>query len=396
MTIDLTLAVQTATAIRFDLDLQPPGGALQKVFPPTYPTTKERGPEYATEVRIVNGQRVEAVLLDSVPSQANRLEQALLEARRAGHIPLPLIEVEIEGYGVITDLDAPHRIYDAILLDSLLENRPFLESPIGRRLDQATTKNATDLFRYAPTTLLFGAWNSHAGQRVAMARFARALVSEIIGWPIERGIKTASRIDPLGITKTAGGEMYKTADGRWTYDKDRAMKDAKGKPTRVKPSEIGHGNIPPTLDRQTGGVSVEHVRQSAVLSLVQLRNLHFPLEDGTVREARDTAAQTVLASLALVALLAQWERGYQLRSGCLLQPLRQPTWRLCGRTAQEDTPFDLEIQEAVALLQTTVSATERQGLAWAIEPLELIPSPDLTQLLRVSREMPARTTEDEE
>ena len=49
--------------------------------------------KYATEMRVVEGERKLSVLLDSVASQANRMELALLEARRRGHIDLPLIEV---------------------------------------------------------------------------------------------------------------------------------------------------------------------------------------------------------------------------------------------------------------------------------------------------------------
>ena len=52
----------------------------EKIFPPTY-----EGGEYATEQRQVRGaddtvQTVETVLLDSVQSQANRMEMALLRA----------------------------------------------------------------------------------------------------------------------------------------------------------------------------------------------------------------------------------------------------------------------------------------------------------------------------
>jgi CRISPR-associated protein Csb1 len=169
----LAAAVREDSAIRFDLELQPPGGPIHKVFPPTYPSPREAGradkrAAYATEPRIIGDQQVTAVLLDSVPAQANRLEQALLSAHRADHDPLPLphLEVFVPGYGTVTDLDAPHRVYDAILLDSKLEDKPFLQSRLGSQLGAASPSNATTLFTYAPTALLFGAWNSHAGQRV--------------------------------------------------------------------------------------------------------------------------------------------------------------------------------------------------------------------------------------
>ena len=350
---------------------------------------------YATEIRFINDDHVTAVLLDSIPSQANRLEQALLATYRAGSMPLPVIQVSIEGYGTITDLEAPHRVYDAILIDSQLDGQPFLKSDIGSKLGAATMNNATHLFIYAPTTLIFGAWNSHAGQRIGMARFPRAITSEIIGWPILSGVKTASRIDPLGIMKSAGDGMFETEDGRWTFDPERARKE-KNKPVSAKPSEMGHGNVAPSLDRDTGGISIRHALQTAVLTLVQLRNLHFPTDDNVIREERDRAAQTVLAALALVALLDQWDQGYQLRSGCLLQPLQMPTWYLCGRTAEEDTTFDLSTADAHALLKTALEEAERHGLRWPHEPLTLVASPELEELVKRNIAMLAMTAADEE
>ena len=72
---DLDAAVQSAAAFRLRLELQPAGGPGTKVFPPTHD-----GGEYAWETRRVQGQEQRCVLLNSVQSQANRMELALLEA----------------------------------------------------------------------------------------------------------------------------------------------------------------------------------------------------------------------------------------------------------------------------------------------------------------------------
>ena len=63
-----------AAAFSSVTDYQPAGGPGDKVFPPTY-----EGGSYATEPRYINGEEVPCVLLDSVQSQANRMEMALLE-----------------------------------------------------------------------------------------------------------------------------------------------------------------------------------------------------------------------------------------------------------------------------------------------------------------------------
>src|SRR5712691_5889587 len=85
-----------ATAIRCRVTLQPAGGEGTKVFPPTY-----AGAIYATEKRRLpdHTDPVDCVLLDSVQSQANRMEEALQQAidserfKKAG-VTLPLVEVD--------------------------------------------------------------------------------------------------------------------------------------------------------------------------------------------------------------------------------------------------------------------------------------------------------------
>src|SRR3954463_16214792 len=93
---ELKKAVEgSSAAFRLTLKLE---AVSPKVFPPTY-----EGGKYATEERNINGQRVPCVLLDSVPSQANRMELALQEAHDGGHFKLPLVAVDftqVENPGV--------------------------------------------------------------------------------------------------------------------------------------------------------------------------------------------------------------------------------------------------------------------------------------------------------
>ena len=81
----LTTAVAgEAVAIRAITKLAPAGGPTDKVFPPTYVKEGRSETKYAMEIRKVDGHDVQTVLLDSVASQANRLEEALLEGWRRG------------------------------------------------------------------------------------------------------------------------------------------------------------------------------------------------------------------------------------------------------------------------------------------------------------------------
>ena len=81
---DLNRAVVgRAAAFRSRATLQPAGGPGDKVFPPTY-----AGAVYATEKRRFpdRDEPVDCVLLDSVQSQANRMEEALQQAVDDGAI----------------------------------------------------------------------------------------------------------------------------------------------------------------------------------------------------------------------------------------------------------------------------------------------------------------------
>src|SRR3974377_667769 len=107
-------------AIRRVQKLQPVGGAGDKIFPPTYPGERSSDPaRHVFEIRRINGMDLRCVLIDSVQSQANRLEEALLAAMRAGRIAMPYITVafkdqktsngiDLSDLGEVTSLDAPH------------------------------------------------------------------------------------------------------------------------------------------------------------------------------------------------------------------------------------------------------------------------------------------------
>src|SRR5262249_49920433 len=155
--------------------------------------------------RRINGATVRCVLLDAVQSQANRLEAALQNAYDEGALRFPLVLVDFSKAGVsrdrVTALEAPHRIADAILRDSTLGKVPFRDSAPGKRFAEARVESATGLFEVCPTALLFGVWDSTGSLGGLGNKFARALVSEIVGINAVPGVRTSSRVDPLGIEK---------------------------------------------------------------------------------------------------------------------------------------------------------------------------------------------------
>lgn len=399
---NLTRALsETAAAFRCITEYQPAGGPGDKIFPPTY-----EGGKYAEETRVdpKTGAPIDCVLLDSVQSQANRMELALLDAMDDGRCPpLPLLKVAFTGIPkpiTVTSLEAPHRVADAIFRDSCIreagETKPFRASALGGILDHADIRNATGLFGLCPTALVFGVWDSTGPRGGLGAKFQRAIVSEMVGYGAELGRKTSSRIDPLQIMLEAG-PVYAAQDGGWTLDEGKAKKE-KGKAVKIgkdgKPSEINHGNVTPTL--ADGGYTITHALQTTVLSLPTLRRLRFPLADASPEQQAEAnlAARTALAAIGLAAAALTREQGADLRSRCLLVATEPVIWELLDQPGADPLRFEMTARDALVLLDQAIGAAKAAGLPWE-GIIELEPSPELVALVRKSQNLAAEVTGDD-
>ena len=210
-------------------------------------------------------------------------------------------------------------------------------------------------------------WNSTGGG--AGAKFTRCVVSEIVGVGAVDGQKGAVRIDPLGIratVKVVGGPLdWSIATG------------AKGEKS-VRPSEINHSNIISNL--VPGGATIDYALHTAVISCAGLRRLRFP--DGHISD--ESAGQTLLAALALVALIEQDAGGYPLRSRCdLVCEGRTPfeIVRPDGSTEQ----LDIDATQAVDVFNQAVEAAKEAGFPWEQTPIQLKPQGRLVELVALSR-----------
>ena len=377
-----------AAAFRCVTEYQPAGGPGDKIFPPTY-----EGGTYAIEPRYINGEEVNCVLLDSVQSQANRMELALLEEWESGRASLPVIAVDFTGVDLpkpfrVTSLEAPHRIADALLRDSELDGTMFRQSETGRRLDTLDIRNATVLFELCPTALVFGMWDSTGPRGGLGVKFQRALVSEIVGFHAQQGKRTSSRIDPAQILRSAG-PVYRTSDGGWTLDQSEAAERNK---TGVRPSEMNHGNIAPSI--ADGGFTISKAIQTTVLSLPALRRLRFPINGSPSNPKVDTTARTTLAAQALFAATLVREQGADLRSRCLLYATSPAVWELLDNPGQPPRKFDFPGEQARAVYEQAVQEAKGVGLPWLDQEMVLKPSRQLLALVRQSQLLAAEVTAD--
>lgn len=395
---ELQKMVAEDAALRRRQRLQPVGGPGDKVFPPTF-----KGAVYAMEQRRVQGrdEPVNCVLLDSVQSQANRMELALQEALDMKRIKIPLLEVDftehdptgnvendetnerlIDAIGKITSLQVPHRVADAILRDSEFNGVAFRESEKGKALNTISLANATPLFALCPTALLFGMWDSTGPKGGLGPKFERAMVSEVVGVGAEVGdLLRGVRRDPLEIR--AAVHVLKKVDKSWSV----ANADAKGS---VSPSKVNHSNVPfpEAGDRKTSenyhsGVTIEYAEQTTTLSLICLRRLRFPI-NGEASAEVDAAARTVLAALGLAAATLAFEAGMGLRSRCLLWPDGPMEWELLAEPGKPPKKYPLTGDAAIDLLKDAIKEAKTKKLPWE-GMLTLKPSAQLLKLVRLSQ-----------
>lgn len=406
-----------AVAVRVRQRLQPADGPGAKVFPPTYTPDAARETRYAVEERQVEGRTVTSVLLDSVASQANRQELALLDAWEDGELNFPVAYVDfsdeegLEDLDRLTVLEAPHRLADAIFRDSLLDGTLFRLSDVGRAITDATPKDATALFVHSPTALLFGMWDSTGPKGGLGSKFQRAIASEIVGIDAQLGVKVGSRIDPLGIEREAATVYRARGDeGEWTLDRDDAETDRKGEPIKFdrsgsgetpgRPSTINHGNIAPAIDDEAGGVTFDHALQTIVLSFAALRKLRFVTDSSgdpiprTRRHEVEVVARTALAALGLAAIAHQHVMDHDLRSRCLLVPESPLQIELLRRDGTEPSLLSLDVDRANALVAEAAASAEEQGIGWMDRELRLVPAPKLVELIRRSRDVAARQVDE--
>lgn len=403
---------ERAVGIRSRLELEPLGGPGDKVFPPTFDASGDT--RYAVERRItVNGDAtadgtVSSVVLDSVASQANRFELALLEAARTGALTVPVTSVDFAGRGLfgldrISDYEAPHRIFDALLRDSFDGDRLFRHGPTGRAITEATSRNAAALFVNSPHTLVFGGWDSTGPKGGRGAKYERALTSEIVASGAEPGVKTSSRIDPAGVERKAG-DIYEADDALgWTMDASQAVQEKGDKPKLFsraggdqpgRPSHINHGNVTPSIDSRAGGITAERIVGTTVLSFIQLRRLRFPIDSqgepiaAEQRQPSEDAARTALAALGIAATVLAYEEGFDLRSRCVLVPKGPLTFDLVGRAGSTEQ-VELDSTSALQLVAEAAGHAAEYGLDWRADELLLNPSDRLVELIRRSQDVAA-------
>ena len=267
-------------ALHFRQHLVPVEGKGSVFFPPTF-----AGGKYNID-KLSDG--TEVALVDSVGAQANRMEPLFLEEplRRL----VPQIDVkygdEKKGTGgVVSLLEAGHRLGDAVIRCTELA-----EEAQAAFLALDKQKDPGPLAKVAPTSLVFGAWDS----RDTMTKVPRIVQSVIRAWDVSKLTRSAQYNPALDYSKL-----------------DVVTEQEKEKAEGKADSELakrGYVHVPAT-DTHGGVVAKGPIIKDVTVNLVALRRL------GSDEHA--VTRQYVLG-LALVAATATQDPF--LRQGCLLVP----------------------------------------------------------------------------
>lgn len=256
------------------------GGAV--IFPPTYADVG-----YNIDV-LSDGTKVATI--DSVGSQANRLEP-IFRAGRSGEAEnqlatlVPQLWIRYGDGKEVSILDAGHRLGDALIRASSLAEKA--QAAFRRFLD---ADDASDIARIAPTSLVFGVWDS----RDTQAKLPRILQAVVRAWDIEP-LKRSAQYNPP-IDYAALGVFS---------EEDKSKQEGDPKSPLAK---RGFVHVP--AGEALGGVLVRgHISRDVTINLVALRRLRG--EDAP-------AMRRYVLGLALVAATAPFD-GF-LRQGCLLTP----------------------------------------------------------------------------
>jgi CRISPR-associated protein Csb1 len=376
--LDAVMPERVHTAVVVRAVYQPVGGAERTIMPPTYPVNaNERDPNarYLTDSRLVDGERRSTVVIDQEPSQANRVEEALRDARDAGTLRLPMFELRA-GRIRLTSLDFPHRYADAYVRDSLVDGVRFDQSPVGKRLRATTAADVRPLYEREPCSLVFGAWDSHRKGR--WPKFARLYAATMFGLDPVAGRRMGGRLDPVNLTGAVDDTAKAEAD--WKF----IPEGAKAKGTKL--SEIGHGNIAP--NPVPGGVTVSEIRRVASISLAGLERLRF----GDAPAEAASLARAALAALALAGdRLAFGRPSVWLRSGCDLAKITETLGLERPGGAVDD--LAVTAQDALGAFDDLRERAAAAGIPMESDIVALVPVPDLAEAIRFA--VTSGTQEDE-
>lgn len=225
----------------------------------------------------LNGTNV--CLIDSVGSQANRIEPLFMEAKYKHLVPQIVVEA---GEKRVNLLQAGHRAGDAIIRCS------ELQQALQDAFKILLKGDAERLAKVAPTSLVFGVWDS----RDTQAKLPRLVASTIRAFNVRKLTRSAQYVPAIEYV----------ADKLLDEPTDKTIKDAY--------AERGFIHVPAT-GTHGGVIATDGIRRDGTLGLTALRLLRAAKD-----EQKTLTLRRYILGLSLVAFTANTSS--YLRQGCML------------------------------------------------------------------------------
>lgn len=319
--------------------LRPVQGARGVFFPPTFAATGRGKSDYQIDrfgprADDPEGAQKDGVIanrctVDSVPSQANRLEARLLKYSGTS-IPKVTISGSRVGQGSIDLLEVGHRVGDAVVRYSKNGDKDGFE-PFAVALQAYVKGDAASLAKLAPTSLVFGHWDSRdsATKKSTKSKARRLIRSEIVAFNVQKVTKRSqywSSIDP---------EVSKELEQILKEAKEAAQEDPN---TKNPASQLGMTDVP-APESPGGVIAFGSIERTTIIALSGIRALATfkAATDAGVTEIdvdKTLAMRRYLFALALASAAAPgvWD----LREGCIL--VRESKTEN-GKTVADPTAF---------------------------------------------------------
>jgi len=371
-------------------ELQPLGGSGDVVSPPTFAQAEgdEKGPRYVWSERRVAGETVKTCLLDSPASQANRIEEALLTLVQSGRLTLPLHRLDIPNIGVLTDLELPHRAYDAAVgTATLADGTRWADSSVAKQIRGASRKDATALLEHAPLILVLGGWDSHSGTAANawQGRHEKAVWSKIVAIDAFRMNRPGGRLDPMGLPSS--DRVNLSDDSKLTTEEQKAAlkklaeeqdvtrveqglkklaKELSAKQSSQKLVDQGLGVVPPSMGKFPRlSITMRHAEQRSVISFGVFRRIGFG------GNGKDSLARDFLAALGILGLAALHRDGGHLRSECDLVCERTDGWQIRRDDAPDEPLSGITVERSLEVVQEALGRFPSRKLAFRTDPIDL-------------------------
>ena len=296
--------------------LEPVEGPDGVLFPATYAAAEDKKVfPGGYNIDPPEGEK-NVCLVDSVGSQANRIEPMFAKPDYAHLVPQVFVKA---GEKSVSILEAGHRAGDALVRCTTLQKE------LQDAFKAVLKGNAEPMAKIAPTSLVFGVWDS----RDTQAKLPRLIASTIRAFDVKR-LKRSAQYNPS--TDYFGDKLLEETT-------DKALKDAH--------AERGFIHVPAT-GTHGGVIATGGVRRDATFSLAALRLLAV----GSDSE-KTLALRRYILGLSLVAFTSN--ASTYIRQGCNLVPSEKPReFNLVHSTGKREPQT---LTSADALKYATAAAT---------------------------------------